>query len=372
MNPLMLPPAPKDVGRLSAVLPSALASLGLEFSNSFRLPKVKHSIVIFVDGLGHENLVNAGAHAKFLNRNLEKSIRCEFPSTTATSIAGFATGQRSGSHGLIGYTVYNRITDSPMNLLTGWKSRSEASGFKTLETLSEQVDIRFGVVGPSIYRDSGFTELTMKGASYIPAETISERFEAVGEFIKGESSFSYLYIPELDQLAHRLGVESTTWLETLEEVDSLVAKFVNSLPRDVGVILTADHGVLDVVSSNHYFLDDQPWFSSAVARTGGDPRCNFLYLTNGTDVATVKKLLRDSFGHLAYVAQPHEIAASGWALWENATPQNVVPDLILIWNAPAVGYDRRSASANSMKMVGQHGGISDRETRVPFITLGAY
>jgi hypothetical protein len=372
MNPLMLPSAPKDVGRLSAVLPSALASLGLAFSNSFRLTKVKHSIVIFIDGLGYENLVNAGAHARFLNRNLEDSIRCEFPSTTATSIAGFATGHRSHAHGLIGYTVYNRVTKSPMNLLTGWKSRSEASAFKNQETLSEQVNLRFGVFGPAVYQDSGFTELTMKGAEYIPAETIAERFDSVAEFIKGESSFSYLYIPELDQLAHRLGVESTNWLETLEEVDSLLASFVNSLPANVGVIVTADHGLLDVPSTSHYFLDDQPWFDAAVDRTGGDPRCNFLYLNDQTQVARVKASLTEAFGHAAYVLQPREISESGWAHWDGATAENLVPDLVLIWNSLAVGYDRRTASANSMKMVGQHGGISDRETRVPFIKIGAY
>ena len=368
----MLPSAPKDVGRLSTVLPSALASLGLDYENALRLPKVNHSVVIFVDGLGFENLANAGAHAKFLNRNLEKSIRCEFPSTTATSIAGFATGQRSNAHGLIGYTVYNRATSTPMNLLTGWDSSLEAAAFKRVPSISESAGIRFGVVGPSIYENSGFTELTMKGAKYFSAETIADRFDAINRLLLGERSFSYLYIPELDQLAHRLGVDSLSWLSTLEEVDSLIQKFMASLPKNVGVIVTADHGILDVHASNHVFLDELPWFSDAVARTGGDPRCNFIYLNQRSDYLQVKKALEEAVGQSAYVVEPRELSESGWAIWEDANNQNLVPDLVLIWAEESVGYDRRTASKNSMKMVGQHGAITDRETRIPLITLGGY
>jgi hypothetical protein len=372
MNPLMLPPAPKDVGRLSAVLPSALASLGLGLENNLRLPRVQHSVVIFVDGLGFENVLNAGAHAKFLNRNLEKSIRCEFPSTTATSIAGFATGSRSNIHGMIGYTVFNRSTQTPLNLLTGWTSRDEASRFKLKESLSETAEVRFGVVGPSAYADSGFTELTMKGGDYISAESIGDRFREVHKFLVGDSSFAYLYIPELDQLAHRFGVDSMDWLGALEEIDSQVQRFVEKIPANVGVIVTADHGVLDVPSANHFYLDELAWFHSEVARTGGDPRCNFIYLNDASRVHKVKELFHESVGNVAYVVEPRELTESGWAIWPNATNSNSVPDLVLIWNDLSVGYDRRTASKNSMKMIGQHGGIADRETRVPLITLGGY
>ena len=368
----MLPPAPKDVGRLSAVLPSALASLGLGLGNNLRLPRVQHSVVIFVDGLGFENVLNAGAHAKFLNRNLEKSIRCEFPSTTATSIAGFATGSRSNIHGMIGYTVFNRSTQTPLNLLTGWTSRDEASRFKLKESLSETAEVRFGVVGPSAYADSGFTELTMKGGDYISAESIGDRFREVHKFLVGDSSFAYLYIPELDQLAHRFGVDSMDWLGALEEIDSQVQRFVEKIPANVGVIVTADHGVLDVPSANHFYLDELAWFHSEVARTGGDPRCNFIYLNDASRVLKVKELFHESVGNVAYVVEPRELTESGWAIWPNATNSNSVPDLVLIWNDLSVGYDRRTASKNSMKMIGQHGGIADRETRVPLITLGGY
>lgn len=368
----MLPPAPKDVGRLSAVLPSALASLGLGLENNLRLPRVQHSVVIFVDGLGFENVLNAGAHAKFLNRNLEKSIRCEFPSTTATSIAGFATGSRSNIHGMIGYTVFNRSTQTPLNLLTGWTSRDEASRFKLKESLSETAEVRFGVVGPSAYADSGFTELTMKGGDYISAESIGDRFREVHKFLVGDSSFAYLYIPELDQLAHRFGVDSMDWLGALEEIDSQVQRFVEKIPANVGVIVTADHGVLDVPSANHFYLDELAWFHSEVARTGGDPRCNFIYLNDASRVHKVKELFHESVGNVAYVVEPRELTESGWAIWPNATNSNSVPDLVLIWNDLSVGYDRRTASKNSMKMIGQHGGIADRETRVPLITLGGY
>jgi hypothetical protein len=162
------------------------------------------------------------------------------------------------------------------------------------------------------------------------------------------------------------------WLGALEEIDSQVQRFVEKIPANVGVIVTADHGVLDVPSANHFYLDELAWFHSEVARTGGDPRCNFIYLNDASRVLKVKELFHESVGNVAYVVEPRELTESGWAIWPNATNSNSVPDLVLIWNDLSVGYDRRTASKNSMKMIGQHGGIADRETRVPLITLGGY
>ena len=104
----MLPAAPKDVGRLSDVFVSAAAAIGKGSENRLRLPKVSSAVVVLVDGLGYENLTAASGYARFLNSQKVEAMRCEFPSTTATSLTGLATGMRSGEHGIIGYSVFDR------------------------------------------------------------------------------------------------------------------------------------------------------------------------------------------------------------------------------------------------------------------------
>ncbi len=353
------------------MLVSALASVGGDFENRLRLPKVKHSVVILVDGLGFENLRDASGYARFLNQKLEHSIRCEFPSTTATSLTGLATGTRSGIHGLIGYSVFDRQLNAVRNLLTGWSSRAEAAEFKIQPTLSEATgDIQMHVIGPAVYEASGFTELTMKGAKYLAAETIAERFTGLERVLAtAGSTVTYLYVPELDQAAHKFGVSSNEWLYLLEELDLIVNRFSSKLSGNTGVIVTADHGVLDVSQNSHIYLDELPWFESKVSYTAGDPRCNFVYLKDQNDLEAFIQTAKENLGASAYVCTNKQLVETGWLVEGES---KVAPDLYLIWNEPKVGYDRRFSKPQHLKMVGQHGGISDIETRVPLIKLGKY
>lgn len=374
MTPLMLPAAPKDVGRLSDVFISALASVSGGGENRLRLPKVKHSIVILVDGLGFENLQSAPAYARFLNKHLDASIRCEFPSTTATSISGFATGVRSNEHGLIGYSAFDRNSSEFLNLLTGWSSRAEAENFKLVPTVAEAASgVGVFSVGPKTYENSGFTALTMSGATYLAAERISDRFEVVEKVIREQrTSLSYLYVPELDQLAHKHGVESNEWLHALEELDLVVNRFCSKLNAEVGVIVTADHGVLDVPHEQHVYLEDLPWYRESVTQTTGDPRCNFVYLKPGIETDDFENQLQTQFGDAAYICKPGDLVEVGWMGQFDGGAKYLLPDLYIIWRDKRVSYDRRTSKPSHLKLIGQHGGISDAETRVPLIKLGKY
>ncbi len=352
---------------------SAVASVGAGGDNRLRLPKVRHSVVILVDGLGYENLTENRAYARFLNSKLASSLRCEFPSTTATSLTGLATGVRSGEHGIIGYAVYSRELGVQRNLLTGWLDRAEARDFKQAADLSSGSALVASVIGPEQYSETGFTELTMSGASYVVAESLAERFDAAIRISNQNSrSVTYLYVPELDQLAHRFGVESTKWAEALEALDSEVARFASKLTKETGVLLTADHGVMDVAHENHVYLDEFPWFTDSVISSAGDPRCNFIYLGDGGDVDSIAKLLKEEFGARAYVCTHQELVDSGWVASGDAVITDYVPDVYLIWHKDYVGYDRRTAKPHHLKLIGQHGSITDHETRIPLVKFGSF
>jgi len=354
------------------VFSSAFSAVGGHAANDLRLPKVNHAVVVLIDGLGYENLTQAKAYSRFLNSQNLESIRCEFPSTTATSITGFATGVRAEKHGVIGYSVFDRNTSTAINLLTGWESSLEAKRFKKINSISDDSsEPAVRVIAPKSYQDSGFTALTMAGAQYLAADSVSERFAKLTSF-PSSKTLTYLYVPELDQLAHRFGVSSTNWLEALEDVDMELSRLSERLQPGVGIVVTADHGIVDVPRANQVMLEKFDWYVNAVAHTSGDPRCNYLYLKNQTDLSQVQAKAQSEFGGEAYVCSVSELAESGWANWEVAVESGYAPDLIVIWRNNAVGYDQRTAKPHHLKMVGQHGGLSDIETRVPLIKFGAF
>lgn len=357
---------------------SAYASIGGSTPNNFGLRRSKNAVVILVDGLGAANLRFQPGHAPFLNSHLNKSstIECAFPSTTATSLTSLATGVAAAKHPVIGYQVFDRETRESVNLLTGW-SESFSPARQTSRPISKLATAeakKFVFCGPAEYENSGFTKATMPEATYISAKTIEERFDAISKLLKSSAStISYLYVPELDQIAHAFGSQSQKWLNKLEELDALVKNFVSHIPTDTGVLLTADHGVIDVPYDSHLFLDDLELAN--LKFVGGDPRVRFLYFdventAQAIELARVKLLnhLHDA----AYVCTYAELVSAGWYVEASAEAMSLMPDLFVIAKSRVAFYHRKFAKQKSLLMIGQHGSISIDEIKVPLLRFGAF
>ena len=369
---LMLPSVPKSFGRLSeANLSAFLALQGKQ--NPLGLPSRKSYAVILIDGLGVQNIKSAGAHASFLNNKLSssKTLFAGFPTTTATSLASLATGKGNGTHGFLGYRIFDRKLGKAINLLNDLGEQLPPRDYQDLETISEiasGLGINVVTVGPAEYAGSGFTEATMPASKYLAAKTIEERFEITSRELANPGSLIYLYVPELDQLAHRFGVDSNNWLETLEELDSVVSKFFTAIPKAAGAILTADHGVIDVPKSNQIFLDE---FASLkdILMIGGDPRAGYLYLEAGIDLISKRREIAAELAGLVDVVTVAELVESGWFEPLSKAALRISPDLVLLPKSERVVYHRDFAKQKSLEMIGQHGGMTKAEWEVPLLVF---
>lgn len=374
----MLPALPKSFGILRDVFVSALGSI-TGHDNRLNLKSTSRSICILVDGLGSANIKTAAGHAPFLSQSLAKnaSIACGFPSTTAASITSFATGLDAAEHGFVGYRVLDRENDLDLNLLTGWTSEIRGDRWQTKTTVSEKgvaAGVPVFVIGPSEYQQSGFTMATMRSAKYLPARTIADRFAAAERLLRDQSkALAYLYIPELDQAAHAYGTSSPRWLELIEELDSQVRQFTARLPKNTGVLLTADHGIVDVQHHRQRYLDESALNNYSVRLVGGDPRVVYIYFDGEPEkrVAEAAEVLKTWIGDDAWVLNRKQLVEHFFAA---ATPQAVdrLPDLAMLCRTDIAIYHRGFAKAKSMQMIGQHGSISAKELNVPLLKLGDY
>jgi hypothetical protein len=369
---LMLPSVPNSFGRLSEAYLSAFLALDGK-SNPLSLPARQSYLVVLVDGLGVANIKAAGGHAGFLNQKLKssKSLFSGFPTTTATSLASFATGKQSGEHAFIGYRVFDREVSKPINLLNDLGAEFPPQKYQDLRTISEQAaeaGKNVLTVGPGEYEASGFTQATMPASKYLAAKTLQERFEIARAEISKPGALVYLYIPELDQLAHRFGTQSQNWLNTIEDLDSVLSAFTKSLPKSAGVILTADHGVIDVAQTSHLYLEQFESMSD-LAMIGGDPRVGFLYFDSGVDLVAKREALQEDLGSLVEVVTVQELVDAGWYQPLSQAAQKVAPDLVLLPKGNRVVYHREFAKVKSMSMIGQHGGMSKAEWEVPLLVF---
>jgi hypothetical protein len=369
---LMLPSVPKSFGRLSEAYLSALLALDGKQNPLSLTPKQSYAVIL-VDGLGVSNIKAAGGHAGFLNQKLanSKTLFSGFPTTTATSLASFATGKQSGEHAFIGYRVFDCQSSRAINLLNDLGTDLPPRKYQDLETISERgaaLGKRMLTIGPAEYEASGFTQATMPASQYLPAKSLEDRFEiAVSELAK-PGSLIYLYIPELDQLAHRFGTSSQKWLNTIEELDSVIGRFAKLLPKSAGAILTADHGVIDVPKTSHIYLDEYESMQNLLM-IGGDPRVGFAYFESNVDLELKRANVEAELGSLVDLASVQELVDAGWYQPLTPTASALAPDLILLPKGERVVYHRDFAKPKSLVMIGQHGGMSKAEWEVPLISL---
>jgi hypothetical protein len=376
--PLMVPTGLADGPQLAAVLPSCVAALRGE-PNELRLPPAAAAIVVVIDGLGTANLRERSGHARFLAAALGKrsTARTGGPTTTAAALTSLMTGTSPGSHGVVGYTALDPVSDRVVNQLSGWGTGSvDPLTWQRSSTVFERANgIRSTAIGASRYRSSGFTEAILRGAEYVAADDIGQRFAAARDAAAGRGpSLSYLYIPELDMAAHAGGTGSERFLTALETVDAAVREAAATLPRNTVMLVTADHGMLDVGESAHVLIDERPRLVDGIRHVAGDPRLLALHFEPDLPEDARERLVqlwRDEEGERAWVLTRAEAIEAGvyGPVDDEVAPR--IGDLLIAARGPIAYYDGRTASDGARSMVGQHGSFTAREREVPLLRFGA-
>ncbi len=376
----MLPARQFSALRLADVLSSSLHAV-CSRPNALSLPAVRKAVVILADGLGVSSIRARSGHARFLASRLNKTsiIDGVFPATTAAGIATLTTGVEPGQHGLVGYQVVDAARDRVVNQLTGWDEGMQPATWQRSRTIFSRAtdeNVPSFAIGPSRFVDSGFTQAVLRGAQYVSAQTVAERFEAARSILNAHpTALIYLYVAELDVAAHAYGWESDRWLAQLENLDSEVSRFAQTLRSDEGVLLTADHGVIDIPSTKHVLFDMEPALIAGVRHVAGDPRCVALYLDPTRAEQTADSLAdawRSSQGDRAWVYTRAEAISAGLygSVADAVLPR--IGDVLVAARKAVAYYDSRPANQKARGMIGQHGSLTDEEIRVPLIRAGAF
>ncbi|HWD62177.1 MAG TPA: alkaline phosphatase family protein [Humibacter sp.] len=377
----MLPAGFSTSASLADVLTSCLATV-TGAHGAIDLPEVSRTVVVVVDGLGSHALRARSGHARFLAPRLTRAttITSGSPTTTAAAITTLCTGHMPGEHGIIGYRARDPRTGRVFNHLSGWNGDPDPATWQRCETVFERATAQ-GVVayaiGPERYSSSSFTAASLRGAEYVGANSMQHRVELVRDlFDRGGRQVVYLYVPELDVIAHAQGSESDAWLVALEQLDSVMSTLARSLRAGEGAFVTADHGILDVPQGSHVLFDAVPELTVGVQQVGGEPRMLQLYLDRAAtddDREMLAASWREAEGNRAWVATRSEAIEAGWfgpTMDAEVAPR--IGDVLVAARARIAYYDSSPEGIRSRTMVGQHGSFSSEEQKVPLIRLGAF
>ncbi|GAA1413889.1 alkaline phosphatase family protein [Glutamicibacter uratoxydans] len=373
-----IPAAPDyGVSTLSEVLPSAAHALGVPgFENPLGLEATKRVVVILIDGLGWNQLKSHIGHAPFLRSHFgaAQKIGTGFPSTTATSLSSLATGVAPGVHGMVGYDVVDPVRRRVVNQLGGWPGDLDPYLWQQQPTVFEQVaehGIHVGTVSISQFAHSALTKAALRGPKFVAAQQATARSRAAAEiFAKHRNALVYVYFNELDKAGHKFGVDSEQWRGTLEELDYVVKNLVSKLPEQTTVLITGDHGMVDIPASQRIDYSTQPELIDSVELTSGEPRGVQLTFSPEASDATrqaVREAWQQAYGSKAWVLSRDEAIEMGYFGSISDKHAQRLGDLMILAAEPIALYDGRRVKPMAFEMVGQHGSLTAAERYVPLI-----
>jgi hypothetical protein len=373
--PTMLPIVKPAAVSLADVLPDSIASLAGR-RGRLGLTRARSVVVVVVDGLGARALASHAGHARRLVSAPSRTIDSVVPSTTAAALTTILTGVWPGVHGLVGYSAIDRANDRVVKQLSGWDERMVPETWQLSTTVFERAgegDASIVAVGPRSFTGSGFSRAILRGAPYRGEDDLASRFRVAAERSAEQRSLTYVYVPELDKAGHADGVASARWVATLEAIDSALGVLESSVARGTGIVVTADHGMLDVPHDAHVLLSRHPDVMRGVRHVAGEPRLLHLGLEDGEEADDVAAAWRERFGDSSWVATREEAIAAGW-FGDRVVPAVVdrIGEVLVACRKRVAFYDDRFGDDPGRGMVGQHGSLTPDELSVPVIRLGAW
>jgi len=171
----------------------------------------------------------------------------------------------------------------------------------------------------------------------------------------------------VDKAGHHHGSASWQWGDELEALDRELARLVRSVPRGTLVLVTADHGMVDVDPALRRDVATDPALARGVELVGGEPRAVHVYTEPG-QTAAVAARWRDVLGDDALVLEREEALARG-LLGPDPRPEAVAAagDVMVALRGRATVVDSRTQTPASLTLLGVHGSLTEREMRVPLL-----
>jgi predicted AlkP superfamily pyrophosphatase or phosphodiesterase len=371
-------------GALSDLVPSALAALGVPgFENNLEIQPMRGVCLLLIDGLGWDSVHAFAPSAPFLAAAAEEGrpLTAGFPSTTSASLGSLGTGLPPGQHGLVGYTFAVPGYDRALNSLQ-WELYGIGAGGNAVEDLQpEQVQPEPTVieraaasgqevtlVGPAAHAHSGLTRAILRGGRYIGADTLEDLVQAVATALGEERTSVYAYHPYLDAFGHLKGVGSEEWLGHLARVDRAVEDIAARLPPGFSMVITGDHGMVNVPREGGIDVADAPSLLHGVRLLAGEGRARHVYTSPGAHqdvLATWREVLGD---RMAVVERDQAIQA-GWfgpKVLDRVRPR--IGDVMAVARQPVAVF-QREVDPLQAGLVGHHGSLTLVEQLVPFIQI---
>jgi hypothetical protein len=373
---------------LADVVPGVFAALGvpgrhdpLGLSTGL-LAEARVVTVLLLDGFGDRLLPLAAPYAPTITDlaagriqdSSARSLTTGFPSTTPTSLASLTTGAAPGAHGLLGFFLNVPGTDRVLNHIR-WHSDPDPLRWQPLDTqfqVARLAGVAVHVVSKPEFADSGLTMAAFRGGDYVGAADPDALAGAILARMHraDRPTMIYGYHPDVDSVGHMSGVDSLQWRDAVRGVDRLVSRLVDGLPAGGALVITADHGQINVPRRHRFDLDLDPRLRAGVRVIAGEARVRYLHTVDGAS-DDVLATWRGVLGDAAWVVSREEAVADGWFGPVPDEHLQRVGDVVVACHGDYVVIASQTDPPGGPK-VAFHGSATEAEMMIPLLIVRRY
>ena len=343
-----------------------------------RLCAADNVVLLVIDGLGYDYLLQHSQSA--LYQHLHSAITSVAPPTTVASITTFLTGLAPQQHGLTGWFTYFRELGSVVTVLpythrngvsTLGMQGIDARKFFEHPSVFEQMTAKCYSVTPGWLKESEYNISHTVGAEMVPHSGYQHCFDEIVRLVhcNKQRKYIYAYWPEFDGLAHEYGVGSDQVARHFAQLDVAFSELLNQLDGSgATVLVTADHGFVDIPSERHLDLADHPQLKECLLMPlCGEPRLVYCYVRYEKR-EQFERYVRDTLADVCDLHCSADLVEQGlFGLGEpHAELLSRVGDYTLVMKDNYV-LTGRIPGESPLQMVGFHGGLSAAEVYVPLV-----
>ena len=322
-------------------------------------------VVLLLDGLGWAGLQSHPERTPVLQSMIGGPVTTVVPSTTPVALTSLTTGAAPARHGITGFRM--RQEQTVLNTIK-WH---QADGRRAPDpTLVQKVDPFLGrkvpVVTRAMFRTTGFTAAHLRGCDfrgwYTPSTLVERVRAAVGE----GAPFVYAYYPGVDEVAHAFGLDDAFFPAELAAADALVGALLDAVGPDVAVLVTADHGQVQVGPDGWLGLGP---LDPMVEMYAGDGRFRYLHARKGAKRELFEEAERlhgrGPDAH-AWVMTRDELLDGGWMGRDPSGPTGARVGDVVLAARTGVGFVDPNLPMEA-QLLGAHGSLTPDEMLVPLV-----
>ena len=323
-------------------------------------------VLLAVDGLGWDQWQRRLDLTPALRAMETETITTVAPSTTATALSSLTLGCPPGEHGVVGYRI--NVRGDVLNVLRWQTPAGDARDVIPPDVIQGRSAFRGHrppVVTRAEFAGTGFTQAHLADVRLHGYRMASTLVTEVKQLLGQGEPFVYAYYDGVDKVAHEYGLGEHYDAE-LVAVDRLVAQLLDLLPPHACLVVTSDHGQVQVGDA---IVPIHAEVMAGVALLSGEGRFRWLHARDGA-VDELRAVAQARHGDQAWVRTRDEVIAEEWfgpKVSEAAAAR--FGDVVLAAIDPVAFED--PADTGPYRLEARHGSLTSAEMRVPLLAARA-